>query len=373
MNFPGKYYILCTAMIFSVNATAAAYNTENCSYLSRADETLQKRIFDWVYPSTGMRPSYESFSSVRYCQGLIREAANIEKNVKYVCSSFPESYCKDEKTKLENNNTRIDELLKKASELKVVAQKEALQAKIRKDEEKQKDDFNARNTYLAEQELKQKKLSQHREDMDLALSEQCLSEVETIKSHDASIIMHWNKTISDLESAVKNENHRYAQHIYNKEFPKVANKPALLIYSSGTDECFKYTEYQKLESEIFIEFSSTEINKDKLEQIMKNSNNQASSIESTKKHNVTPKNKTDAKTGYFVESEVLFCNTKRQFDDQMLMLSQGHKNYASGCYSTFGNIDVVLIDFGVLGATEVRSLSNGKSMWITSESLSKYQ
>lgn len=77
----------------------------------------------------------------------------------------------------------------------------------------------------------------------------------------------------------------------------------------------------------------------------------------------------EGQSAAYVERNSLFCMSERQFDYQIRLLSQGIKKGANGCYVTNQDVDVVILDFGMLGKSKVRAVSTETTMWVTSESI----
>jgi hypothetical protein len=44
---------------------------------------------------------------------------------------------------------------------------------------------------------------------------------------------------------------------------------------------------------------------------------------------------------------------------------------ADYCYETAYDVDVVVLDYGMLGKSQVRAVMDGTTMWVTTESLGR--
>lgn len=79
----------------------------------------------------------------------------------------------------------------------------------------------------------------------------------------------------------------------------------------------------------------------------------------------------EGKSTFYVKSNNLFCLSEKQFDYQINLISQGVMKPVDYCYETAYDVDVVVLDYGMLGKTEVRAITDGTTMWVTSESIGR--
>lgn len=79
----------------------------------------------------------------------------------------------------------------------------------------------------------------------------------------------------------------------------------------------------------------------------------------------------EGRTSFYVKKGNLFCLRESAFDHQISLLSEGVMEYASYCYETAYDVDVVMLDHGMLGKTKVKSVSQPTVMWVTTESVGR--
>ena len=115
---------------------------------------------------------------------------------------------------------------------------------------------------------------------------------------------------------------------------------------------------------------------DENNRIEQNNINLANSIKRSKaespKKTSSQSNNTSHKEGrssFYVKKGNLFCLSESAFDHQISLLSDGIMEYASYCYETAYDVDVIMLDYGMLGKTKVKSVSQPTVMWVTTESV----
>ena len=79
----------------------------------------------------------------------------------------------------------------------------------------------------------------------------------------------------------------------------------------------------------------------------------------------------EGKTTSYVKKHNLFCLSERQFDHQISLLTQGVRKPANYCYETAYDVDVIVLDYGMLGKSKVKAVTDETVMWVTTESLGR--
>lgn len=121
----------------------------------------------------------------------------------------------------------------------------------------------------------------------------------------------------------------------------------------------------------------SEIENRKLAQSVDKVNNELEEQKSKMKqtNNRTERKNTSAyqegKSTFYVKSSNLFCLSEKQFDYQINLISQGVMKPVDHCYETAYDVDVVVLDYGMLGKSQVRAVTDGTTMWVTTESLGR--
>lgn len=77
----------------------------------------------------------------------------------------------------------------------------------------------------------------------------------------------------------------------------------------------------------------------------------------------------EGQSTFYVKKDNIFCLTEVQFDLQIDLLAQNIMQPANYCYLTAYNVDVIMLDYGMLGKTKVRSIDGETIMWVTTESI----
>lgn len=79
----------------------------------------------------------------------------------------------------------------------------------------------------------------------------------------------------------------------------------------------------------------------------------------------------EGQSSFYLKNDSVFCLSERQFDLQIDLLTQGITKAAEHCYLSAYDVDIVMINYGMSSKTKVRSIVDGTTMWVTTESIGR--
>ena len=71
----------------------------------------------------------------------------------------------------------------------------------------------------------------------------------------------------------------------------------------------------------------------------------------------------------FVTKNSLSCLSEKQFDYQFKLLAENIMKYAEGCYKASMDVEVIILDFGMLGKSKVQAVDDGTVFWVASANI----
>ena len=71
---------------------------------------------------------------------------------------------------------------------------------------------------------------------------------------------------------------------------------------------------------------------------------------------------------FHLKQDELICTSENAYNEQMQYLSQGVKQFVSGCGATPKEYQIVMLDFNTYSASKGRIVENGRTVWFSQES-----
>jgi DNA polymerase III epsilon subunit-like protein len=76
-----------------------------------------------------------------------------------------------------------------------------------------------------------------------------------------------------------------------------------------------------------------------------------------------------AQTQWFIEGNSLVCSSEEAFDEQMMTLAQGVKQFVSGCRGTPKAYQVVMLELNTFSASKARIVETGAVVFVDQGSI----